>query len=662
MMLTHEMQKGSEGTYVQRDLEVQLELTTQSSCLIVYANNIERISLGLQSYGYSGSISFSSFGNDELDSLISANEAISFNLSINYANPIENEDPSVLEIGGCFKAIRFKKIRSEREPKKITFYEVDIGDAAQVTWSHHFPIEIYTDTSMQEVIEDHRPSSFNIDYAWQDLQAEQPIIAFALGTEGLGSRELGTSFYDFLNWYLYKSAGVLSYDYTDGAYQISGQKNDSQNPPVELVEWWVSSPVIKAANPNRHQLRTLNHSCNEVSEKLEELVDVYEKARRDLFFSDGERIFPEMVELQEKSLPHASMSEVAIEIAEFADGFRLSDLLPGSFIQLKGGKNGATWTDDPEFKGKTFRSYALEVEFVNRAVADGIEKPAQPYLFRASVFLEHQEEEFIRRPGFREPRYPFHIQGSVVSEIGSAEQSTYEIEQSVEGGQYLVDVPLVKSGDPVVVPFMPTILSGQYYFPLCKGEQVLLAMNLNTARFERIVDWQPHARKPEGVQANQIVFASNGREYFTLLRHEFEGGSESVLTLEQSSSMSQKRMLTLRDKKISLVLSNTSGKKVELLFDEDEGVSLSLNDKQTGQLQKTHFDGKSMTHTCTGEGGSSSIKQDPESVTIDCQTINMKAKNINLEAGDSITQKGTSSVEIQSQVATVQAGSVKLGS
>ena len=652
----------SEKTYGQWDLEISLTLTSQSSSVVINASNVERLALRLESYGYRGKISFSSFGNDELDSLIASGEIISFDLSINYANPEENADPSLLQLVGCFKSISFKKIRSEIKPKKITFYEVEVADCASVAWGHHFPIEVYTNTSMQEVIEDHRPSNFEIDYVWQELQEQQPIIAFALGTENLGHKDLGTSFYDFLNWYLYKTGGVLSYDWSNGSYQITPEKNDPQTPPVELAEWWVSSPVIKASDPHRLKLRTLSHTSEEVSETVEQLVDVYEKARRDLFDPSGCRIFPEMVEVQEKSSPYAGYEEVFLGITEFTNGFALADLFPGSLVQLSGGKNGGTWSEDPSFKGQTFRSYALEIELEKRSASSDIEAPSEPYILSASVCLENQQEDYVRRPAFREPRYPFHIQGTVESEIGSKEQSTYEIENKIEGGQYLVNVPLVKSEDPVVVPFMPTILSGQYYFPLCKGERVLLAMNLHTARFERVIDWQPHARKPEGIQANQIVFASNGREYFTLLRHEFEKGKESVLTLEQSSSMSQKRTLTFCDKKVSLVLSNTSGKRVELLFDEDDGLCLSLTDKQTDQTQKTHFDGTAMTHTCSGAGGQSTIRQDPESVSIDCKTINMKAQNINLEAGDTITQKGGSSVDVDTQIATVKAGSVKLGS
>ena len=68
-----------------------------------------------------------------------------------------------------------------------------------------------------------------------------------------------------------------------------------------------------------------------------------------------------------------------------------------------------------------------------------------------------------------------------------------------------------------------------------------------------------------------------------------------------------------------------------------------------------------MTHTSEGSSGTSTVTQTPDSVTIECGTFSVNAKEeISFEA-PIINSKGSSKVNIESQVATVKAPSIKLG-
>ena len=146
-----------------------------------------------------------------------------------------------------------------------------------------------------------------------------------------------------------------------------------------------------------------------------------------------------------------------------------------------------------------------------------------------------------------------------------------------------------------------------------------------------------------------------------IIRHEFVDGKDSVFTIKQSSSETQTQTIQIKEKDILITVEEKDKKTLFIQLNNDSGVTLSLEDKSAGANQQTVFDGKSMTHTCKGSEGTSTIVQKPDSVTIDCKEFTVKSDTITLDAKDTISQSGKNKVNIETKVANVSASSVKLG-
>ncbi len=389
--------------------------------------------------------------------------------------------------------------------------------------------------------------------------------------------------------------------------------------------------------------------------------DSFKSVRRETIDSKNYRIYPEQANEPVQSTLVSENNEVEVEITQFVDKLQIDKLTPGSFLTFKGDKEG-NWTRDAVFKDKNFRIRSLYLEAHKLEVSEEIIKPLQPYQLYIKAKLEMEDETFVEWPRFVPPTYPFYIQGKVFSDIGDKEQSTYKIQESEEApqGQYLVLVPLAGEDKKVVAPFVPAY-SGQYYYPFCKDAKVMLSMHFRTAKIDRPIDWDPLARLPGGVQGNQNVLASNGKDKYMIIRHEFVDGKDSVFTIKQSSSETQTQTIQIKEKDILITVEEKDKKTLFIQLNNDSGVTLSLEDKSAGANQQTVFDGKSMTHTCKGSEGTSTIVQKPDSVTIDCKEFTVKSDTITLDAKDTISQSGKNKVNIETKVANVSASSVKLG-
>jgi hypothetical protein len=186
-------------------------------------------------------------------------------------------------------------------------------------------------------------------------------------------------------------------------------------------------------------------------------------------------------------------------------------------------------------------------------------------------------------------------------------------------------------------------------------------MHFRTARIERPIDWDPLARLPTGVQGNQAVLASNGKDKYTIMRHEYEDGKNGVYTIKQSSSDQQTQTVQIKEKEIIVTVDTKDKKTLFLQLNNDSGYVLSLEDKDASMTQQIAFDGKSMTHTCKGSAGTSTIVQKPDSISIECKEFTIKSDTITFDAKDSISHAGKNAVNIESKVANVNAPSVKLG-
>jgi len=647
------------------ELNYKVKLSVDGNSVEIFSGNITAVDIDFQLFGFEGRAHFTSYGDEKLDALMAEEKPIKFDIECALSQEIEGIPSPLWKLSGYVAEKHVKRKAVSEQEKLASHYMVLFADPARVIWSHHFPVDIYVDKTMKDVIEEHVTPDMSIKYDWDLLEEECPVIAFALTNATSVPGESGASFYDFLIWYLHREGGMLAFDYTDGSYTICGEKPEAKEKAAEVFETLVESPIIHAPRLPRFEREVLTHACDKLQVSPTKLFDPFQKVTEDLFDKEIYREFPEQVQIGTEAQPVENLGVLEVCLEAFSPDFHMSHMLPGSLCEFVGhNKQKGTWSEESDIKGKAFRIRSFEMRSLKQGEFcsyNQVGQASQPYTLQVRLWLEDKEEKQIDLPAFRVPRFPFYIQGEVFSDVGAPEQSTFDIDEKVPQGQFLVKIPRVEGDGKVVVPFTPTMVSGQYYFPLCKGEKVLLAMHFQTAQFCRVLDWQPLTRLPSGVQGNQVVFASKGKDYYTWMRHEFEGGSDSVYTIEQSSSETQKRKIEIKDKVMSFTVVNPEKKEISVVYDEEKGMALTVKDHSSNIEQTTTYDGKAMTHICKGEK-TSQIVQKPDAIEVKVETFSIEATDIHLKAKNEILGDGGSTVGFKSSCVNIDSSNINLGS
>ncbi|MGH2612205.1 MAG: hypothetical protein ACRDFB_04040, partial [Rhabdochlamydiaceae bacterium] len=423
----------------------------------------------------------------------------------------------------------------------------------------------------------------------------------------------------------------------------------------------VAPPLAVFPRPKRHNKKIIKHSSDAQDGEDTANADAFKQIRRDDIHADNYQAFPEQAHEIIHSMLNAENPLLELEPGLFVDDFHIHRLLPGCLVSFVGGEDN-TWCNDPIYKDKAFRARSLLFQADRLTQSEVIKKPVQPYRLYVKNILELKEEKYIETILFNMPQFPFSIQGKIFSDIGDTPQTTYKIAENEEApqGQYLVTVPLTGDDKKLVVPFTPDLMCGQFYFPFCKGERVLLSIFFHTAKIERIIDWQPLTRLPSGVQGNQIMLSSNGPDNYAFLKHEFEDGKNPVITLTRVTP-TQTQTIEIRDEQLQITVDEPENKTITMTMNSGDGLSLSLQDNTSSAAQRTVFDGTTITHMCIGDEGVSTIVQAPDSITVNCQNFTVNSGEINLNAKESITQAALLKVNIETPLTNIMCPCVKMG-
>lgn len=644
------------------DLCVTLKLESDGKDVEVHSGNIEKLDLNLHSFGHQCNVHFNSFDGDEMDALFSSPKVIKATLTFKSIDPNQNE-AVLLEIKGIVTDKFYQRIPSTSVDfeQAVRLYEIFFSDNSKVIWEQHFPMRIYVEESMKDVLEKHKDPEVILKYDWDALEVKHPLIAFALQHKPWLPENQQVNFYSFLMWYLHHENGLWTYDYKTHSYTISAKKKDPEGDPLTIVEWLVYPPVCQFPSAPRYHSKKIFHTSETVDGEDKEHEHAFKSAKRESFDPKHYSAFPEQSPKSSPSLLNFEQNEVDVTFAQFENKLFIDQLTPGSFVCFKGDGEG-NWTRDPCFKDKTFRVRNLQFRAERVTPSEKVVSTIDNFQLFVKSKLELPEEKYGEWPRYIPPSYPFSIQGFIVSDVGDLEQSTYKLLETEKAprGSYIVHIPLVGGEKKVVAPFTPDFMTGQHYFPLCKGEKVLLSIYFGAAKIQRTLDWQPLARLPIGVQGNQIVFGSNGKDKYTILKHEFKDGKDPVFTIKQFLE-THTQEIQIKEKEIQVFVEEKDKKTISIVLNKESGLQLTLEDKDASMTQQTTFDGKSMTHICKGSSDTSIISQKPESVSIECKEFSISSEKIVFDAKDSIMQTGKNKVNIETAVANVAAPSVKLG-
>lgn len=627
------------GSFFEQQLSLELTLESGGSTVKILSGNIERMSLELHTYGFSSNVLLRSFENEKLDALFTSDNAsqiIKATLVFLPSQPQQNSP--LLELRGIVtQKLAAKRLDRIGEAQgMVRVYELVFTDHAKATWSEHFPIAVYVEETMKHVLDDQKNPEITVDYQFSSLEKELPIIAFSLPYKKTLPSEQQSSFYSFLNWYLLKENGIWNYDYTKNTYSILSEKPSSDD-PYAIFEDWVSPPTYIFPEVPRANKKITGHSCKQQNVTDTTIKTAFEGVCREELALLTPLSALDLLEQEIQSPPVPEQPEVELEVNLFSEDFHIDKLIPGNFLSFRGSSKLDTWTADPVYKNQVFRSRILRLEAHKLSPSQKIAQPVATFTLSVNVLLESKTEPFIERPPFHPPSFPFSIHGTVFGNLGDAQQSTYQILQEGSQSYYQVTVPLAGEEKKLIVPFIPDFMTGQYYFPFCKGEKVILDMYFHTARIQRIVDWQPIARLPQGVQGNQILLSFKDKDAYAILRHEFENLSNSVITLKQASSSTQSQTVMLKEKDMTLQVQDDQ-KTLLVHLNQDTGLTISLT-QSSGMIQKWELNGDAIVHTCKNNSGESKITQKPDSIAIVCNEFKVDAKTISFTAEDKISQE-----------------------
>ncbi|GEM_PF-2337266 len=628
--------------------ECSLKLEGQGKPLEVPCGNIPKIDVSILSYGFHGRIRFVVHKDEELDFFYEP-AIIKVTLTV---TPLDTTDPE-----NELKPFELKGIITDKTLSKeaIEGYKsdevqarecvIEFCDPACAIWSQHFPVQIFTEKSMKDVIEEYISDSISIKYD-SDLTAEtHPLIAI-----GLGDPRNTVDFYTFLMWHFETQGSIWQYDYTEKQYVISDKKDDSGE--VTQLPCDKAGVSVFWPEPSRQNQRVVNSYTEDFASEEVEGEEVFEEIRRDRLFPTPipDEVTKKATDIKPKN--HTCEHQLIVDFKRYPK----KDLYPGNLFNFE----DPYWGKELYFKEKEYRIHTLQLDLT------GTENPMtktpmeqQEYVGSVVGVFETKEEVLVQRPNIRVPVYPFALEGKVLSELGEKQEETFEIGKDEETDQTYYTVKLPWAEDQTVkAPFEPTYINGQSYYPLLHDQRVVVHFTLFKAKIVEVKNWFEMAELPRTVQGNKTVFApwkeDEGDLKYTIMEHKEDANGLTFLIERQQ----EKQVQYIRITHDGLHLMVHEAKKTEpqchIWMNNEHRIEINSqvkpNEKQTMVLEP-----KKITTICEDGGDKSSITQTPTKISIECDEFELTtekettlvSKGPTSTKGKKVTIKGDSGVAIE---------------
>lgn len=636
-----------------------LEIEVEGTKAHVFSNHLNDVQIEFHPYGYEAIVNCTTYDDEKVTPLFAQDKVMKASLSFTSTH-ILNAGTPLFKLQGIVTERYYQSKGSVGLDGFMRVYTLRFKDPAQASWGHHFPIKLFVDKTMKDVIDAEKNPLITIAYDWDVLTQVHPVLAFSLEfRRGLPPNQQ-VSFYSFLTWYLHQFNGILDYDYEKNNYTIRGKKKEGGSPLV-IPDSNSTPPQCQFPEPLRSLDRTIKHSAESQEPTDVENLNGFQAVRKDAL-DDTEYVhFPDQITQKVKSKMVREKPLIRFHLTEL-EKLGLEKFLPGKLVEFQKKSALESWVDDPLFKGKPYRVVNISLRLVITTEQLEVERKDQEFDMTVAFDAEDKEETYVERPAFQSPSYPFFLPGKIFCDKKEAEQTTFTLikHEKIPLGHYQVLVPLVEDKKKVIVPFMPDIISGQHYFPLCKDQQVMLAVYFQTAKIERALDWQPLTRLPLDTQANQVVFGSNGKDKYVVQRHEFKDGKNSVLIIKQSSSPDQTQTVQIQEKELTITVEEKGKSTVLIKLHRDTGLLLQLKDDASGVTQQTEYTTASITHLSKGKPGESIIVQTPEAISLKAKACNIECDDMIVDAKKTITQKAANKVFIEAPAVNIK-DKVKMG-
>ncbi len=524
-------------------LQIDIALEIDGKEFKIPGGNIKMCKLEMHSFGFTGKAEFGLFSDsdeDELFPLFVTQKIIKINLSITRVYNIKDENPVPLTMqayvtGKSVEESLYRQVK--KDPVLKRHYEIFFEDIPAVLWKQHFPVQLYTDKKISDVIKDHAFDEISIEIG-EDIQEKTNEMVFL----GLEKKHNKASFYDFFIWYVDVSNMAIVYNYNDGKIKLSEKKPSEKSSNVFYPS---GVDALKTVYPEtlRHNSRILNVH----SEKYQEVKITQDESvtgiRHDIVMRTpitkdiDDRKKAETLKLKN------SLEQIELTLKEFPS----NNCTIGTMVNFE----KEYWSKNNLLSEKKFRVFEIHMSAVaeKQDLSENYNADHASYNMDMLIKMEIDENPFIHLPCFKKPEYPVMVEGKIVSESGEDTDKTYQIytddETSLEN--YKIYIPLWDMN--IKAPFIPGVYTGHFYFPAFKHARVLVAMYMDHAFIKSFLDWGEGSRLPMDIQGNHILFGKNALSE-TSMKYLYSEG-KPVFTVQRTSD-SDNEMIKMQEESIIL--------------------------------------------------------------------------------------------------------------
>jgi hypothetical protein len=492
-------------------LEATLELTIKGAATTIAAGDLKKFELELTPWGYVGYaewwvISIANQSEDKLFAKFVEKDIISVKLSVARAFSEIGETAEEKPVPLVLKGLVTEKRVVERSFPGVTAnpvlhrrYVIRFADRGAVLWTQHRPCALYVDKTLKDLIDANKPEGVNIDHAWAASSTVHPVLSL-----GLGGEKNDATYYDFLFWLFDKVNVGFYYDPATDKYKIADDKPTGTAVKFRRAEIESLECVFPALQ--RDSVTVLN-SYSEAATKKKDLTNAVSVTgvRTDYLIRS-----PIAADLDTRAtLETARAKQHEPEARVDLSRFPAATFVPGMLVEL-----GPGWSTTLFQNGKKYRIVSARIAAQaerQEPTAGNLEKTNR-YQLDYVLDLELDSDPVVRHPPFRRPRWPFYVEGKVLSEVGAQAELTFQPyqDQKTSLDFYKIKIPLWQD-QKVIVPFEPLADPGHFFFPLYKDERVLVALYFDKARVRACLDWRPKGRLPTDTQGNHLLLGKKDK-------------------------------------------------------------------------------------------------------------------------------------------------------
>jgi hypothetical protein len=254
----------------------------------------------------------------------------------------------------------------------------------------------------------------------------------------------------------------------------------------------------------------------------------------------------------EKARPLLPLPQLAIVFRRFPTvAVSPSNLVD---ISVKGGHSKDLVSSTGSFRIDTL---AIRGEAIDAGPDAGYRDAAVDMSLDVTADLSSQEETMVPFPETVDPRFPWYIEGKVLSEVGEEKEITYDLASDpvTSVPLYRIRIPLFENQE-IQVPYEPATGAGSLYLPLYKGQRVMVALDRHSARFDRLLDWRPEALMAKDGQGQQL-FLGKSQKSNTSLCHDYQ--SDKPVFRMQRTNDKDTAMFRLEEGKLTLRVEEQKG-------------------------------------------------------------------------------------------------------